>query len=81
MILAILMVILLIYLPSDLQRSPTYYYRCITLVSFRGLLFIALGKYSTKKPAMGLYMFIIINNYLKSKILLISWLKSHRHIR
>ena len=29
-------VILLSYLPSDLQRSPTYYYRYIALLSFRG---------------------------------------------
>ena len=34
--LAILMVILLGYLPSDLQRSPTDYYKYIALLSFRG---------------------------------------------
>ena len=36
-ILALLMVILLSYIPSELQRSPTYYYRYIALLSFRGL--------------------------------------------
>ena len=37
-ILAILMVILLNNLASELQRSPTYYYRYIALLSLRGLL-------------------------------------------
>ena len=41
-ILAILMVILLSYLPSDLQRSSTYYFRYIALPSFRGVLLIGL---------------------------------------
>ena len=41
-ILAILMFILLSYLPSDLQRSPTYYYSYIVLPSFRGLPLITL---------------------------------------
>ena len=40
-VLAILMVILS-DLPSDLQRSPTYYYRYNTLLSFTGACFIAL---------------------------------------
>ena len=42
-ILANLMVILLSYLPSDLQRSSTYYYRYIALLSFRGACFMALS--------------------------------------
>ena len=44
-ILAILMVILLSYKPSDLQMSPTYYYRYIALLSFRGACFMALPLY------------------------------------
>ena len=40
--LAISMVILLNYLPSDLQRSSTYYYRYIALLSYRGLVLIGL---------------------------------------
>ena len=42
-VLAILMVILLSYLPTDLQRSPTYYYRYIALLPFRGACFMALS--------------------------------------
>ena len=37
-ILAILMVNLLSYQPSDLQRSSTFYYTYIALLSFRGVL-------------------------------------------
>ena len=40
--LAILTVIFLGYLPSDLQRSPTHYYKYIALLSFRGACFMAL---------------------------------------
>ena len=41
-ILSILMVILLSYLVSDLQRSSTYCYRYTAILSFRGLLLIGL---------------------------------------
>ena len=41
--LAILIVILFSYLSSDIQRSPTYYYRYISLLSFRGTCFMALS--------------------------------------
>ena len=40
-VLAILMVILLSYQTSDLQRSPNYYYRYIALLSFEGACFMA----------------------------------------
>ena len=36
------MVILLSYLMNDLQRSSTYCYRYTAILSFRGLIFIAL---------------------------------------
>ena len=42
-ILAILIILLLSYQPSDLQRPPTYYYRYIALLSFRGSCLIALS--------------------------------------
>ena len=38
-----LMIILLSYQPSDLQRSPTYYYRYIALLSFRDACFMAIA--------------------------------------
>ena len=41
-ILAILIFILFSYLPTDLQMSPTCYYRYIALLSFRGLPLIEL---------------------------------------
>ena len=41
-ILSILMVILLSYLISDLHMSSTYYYRYTAILSFRGLILIAL---------------------------------------
>ena len=39
----ILMVILFSFLPSDLKRSPTYCYRYIALLSFRGACFMTLS--------------------------------------
>ena len=43
-------IVIVSYLPSDIQRSPTYYYRYITyyyryiaLLSFRGACFMALS--------------------------------------
>ena len=41
-ILSILMIILLSYLISDLQRPSTYYYRYAAILSFRDLILIAL---------------------------------------
>ena len=41
-ILSILVIILLSYPISDLQRSSTYCYRCTAILSFRGLILIVL---------------------------------------
>ena len=57
---AILMATLLSYLPGDLQRSPTYYYNYITLLSFRVLLLIGL-QYLHAAPHHYVLMYVINN--------------------